>query len=520
MKTIRNIIITCCVSMGLTGCDKDFDQINKDPYAINELDASFLFANSQQALSFGSWEGEATIAQYFQNAYDLGATAAFQFNKNVNNFNEIRWGNYGGPVKNLVQGLHNLNGDPTRTNLISMMRIWKALIFMNLVDTHGDVPYSEAGRAYIDGIFTPKYDDDADIYEDLYKEIKEASLALNPSGDLVTADLIYDGNVTKWQRLANSLLLRLGMRYSKLNPARAEAIALEAYNAGVMQTNADDAVLFYNTLYSNGMNSISSLNPYYYYIEKPLIDQFQLTNDPRSRYIAGKYVDPNTVLQTPPDVTLSAQIGFPVGYSSSTVATSPGAPIPVENILGGLKYSQPNYFSLFSVNAPRFFITNSQTKLLLAEAAFRGWIPGDAEALYYEGIRASMDQFQLYPQPAAPDDYGPITTAEQDDYIAEAAVVYNNADALRLINTQYWVSNVNNPLEGWSNYRRTGLPVLSPNNYNGGLPGGSLVRRVPYPTQESGSNPDSYVAARAAMGILPDNSNDMTVRVFWDVDVN
>src|SRR5690606_4282348 len=467
---------------------------------------------TQTSLSFGSWEGEATIVQYFQNGYDQGATSGFQYNQNNNNFNNIRWGNYSNPIKNLVQGLHNLNGDPTRTNLISMMRIWKALIFMNLVDTHGDVPYSEAGRAYLDGILAPSYDDDAAIYDDLYTEIKEASAALNPAGDIVTADLIYNGDVAKWKKMANSLLVRLGMRYSKLNPTKAASIVSEAVAAGVMQTNADDCVLFYNALFTNVTNfNLSNNNPRFYYLEKPLIDQFQLTNDPRSTYIAGMYPDPNTVLAALPDVTLANQRGFPVGYSDITVASSPGAPVPVLKG-GGMDFSQPNYFALFSANAPRFFITNSQTKLLLAEAAFRGYITGSAQALYEEGIRASMDQYALYPG-----EYGPIDVADQNAYIANANVAYNATDALELINTEYWVSNVNNALEGWSNFRRSGFPTLTPNPYGGGLPGDGFVHRIPYPTQESGSNPDSYDAARAAMGIAADNSNDMTVRVFWDI---
>lgn len=505
MKTIRNII-TCCVFVGLIGCDKGFEELNINPYAINQLDAEFIFANAQNSVSFGSWEGEATIVQYFQNGYDSGATAGFQFNRNDNNFNGIRWNSYSGPIKNLVQGLHNLNGDPSRTNLISMMRIWKALIFMNLVDTHGDVPYSEAGKAYIENIFSPKYDDDAAIYEDLYKEIKEASAALNPAGDIVTADLIYDGDVAKWKKMANSLLLRLGMRYSKLNPTKAAAIVSEAYNAGVMQTNADDCVLFYNALFTNTVNfNLSNNNPRFYYLEKTLIDRFQLTNDPRSKYTAGMYPNPNTVLAAQPDVTLANQKGFPVGESDLTLGQA-----YVKG--GGLDFSQPNYFALFSANAPRFFITNSQTKLLLAEAAFRGWITGDAEALYEEGIRASMDQYALYPG-----GYGAISSADKDAYIAGANVAYDATDALRLINTEYWSSNVNNALEGWSNYRRSGFPILTLNTAGGGLPGDGFVHRVPYPTQESGSNPDSYDAARAAMGILPDNSNDLTVRIFWDV---
>src|SRR5690606_24309525 len=99
----------------------------------------------------------------------------------------------------------------------------------------------EAGRAYLDANFTPVYDDDADIYDDLYNELTSASAALSPSGDEVPEDLIYGGDIAKWKKLANSLLLRLGMRYSKLNSARAEDIVSEAFNAGVMETNDDDA---------------------------------------------------------------------------------------------------------------------------------------------------------------------------------------------------------------------------------------------------------------------------------------
>ena len=77
---------------------------------------------------------------------------------------------------------------------MSMLRIWKAQVFMGLVDAYGDVPYSEAGKAVSEVIFYPKYDDDAAIYDDLYKELKEAIAALNPGGDYVSADLFYGAN--------------------------------------------------------------------------------------------------------------------------------------------------------------------------------------------------------------------------------------------------------------------------------------------------------------------------------------
>ena len=75
-----------------------------------------------------------------------------------------------------------------------MIRIWKAQVFMGMVDAYGDVPYSEAGKAVSDVIFYPKYDDDAAIYDDLYKELKEAIAALSASGEFVPADLFYGTN--------------------------------------------------------------------------------------------------------------------------------------------------------------------------------------------------------------------------------------------------------------------------------------------------------------------------------------
>ena len=90
------------------------------------------------------------------------------------------------------------------------------------------------GKAVSDVIFYPKYDDDAAIYDDLYKELKESIAALNPAGEFISADLFYGTNaqpstktgnatdqVAKWKKLGNSLLLRLGMRYSKVNPTKA-----------------------------------------------------------------------------------------------------------------------------------------------------------------------------------------------------------------------------------------------------------------------------------------------------------
>ena len=512
MKTIKNIILICSFFFVLTGCDEGFEELNINPNALTDIDPALLFVNAERATYAGAWEGESTIAQHFMNAYDLGATSGHNFNQDNDNFNIGRWNDsYVGPfedgnasIKLLVQGIEITTDDASLSNLRNVMRIWKAYVFMGMVDAYADVPYFEAGKAFLNTNYSPVYDDDAAIYDDLYNELTSASQALTPSGGDISADLIYGGDIDKWRKMANSLLLRLGMRYSKLNPAKAEQIVVEAFNAGVIDANSDDAYIQYTNIYNNPINGISNNNPYFYYLAEPLINELKATNDPRSRFISGKYTDPNVVVAPDAviDVTLSNQFGFPVGYNDITVQDK----ADYRGTVGtGLNYSQPNYFAIGSASAPVFYVTNSQTKLLLAEAAFRGWITGDPQQYYEDGIRASMEQWSLYPG-----GFADISDAEINDYINND-VPYNATDALELINTQYWVSNINNGMEAWCNFRRTGLPALSPNAFNNNLNGG-FVRRMPYPNVEASENPDNYQAAASAIG-----GDELTTRVFWDI---
>ena len=137
--------------------------------------------------------------------YNTGANTGFNFNEDIDGVSTPKWDNsYPGTIKNIIQAMNLLEGNTERVNLMSMLRIWKAQIFMGLVDDYGDVPYSEAGKAVSDVIFYPKYDDDAAIYDDLYKELKEAIAALNPGADYVSADLFYGANAQPSVKTANA----------------------------------------------------------------------------------------------------------------------------------------------------------------------------------------------------------------------------------------------------------------------------------------------------------------------------
>lgn len=519
MKTIKLYIIIFAVLLFSGGCDKDFVEINTDPYGITDIDPALLFAGAQRS-HLGTWEAEHTIVQHFVNPFNQGATLAFNFNEDADGFNNPKWNDsYNLPVRNMVQALALLGEETDRVNLRSMIRIWKAQVFMGLVDTYGNVPYFEAGRAVIDQVFNPVYDDDAAIYDDLYDEITGALAALNPSADYVSEDLFYGANsenpaggvaaqVAKWQKLGNSLLLRLGMRYSKVNATRAQAIVAEAFANGVMTSNDDNAYVKYDgSLYvhetNNNLRNFSQFN----YAAEPFVEQLKSTNDPRGQFIVANFADPAGVANDlDPDTELANQFGVPIGVINGDLESDTlyrGVRV------GGLNYSQMNIWTIASPAAPDFWVTYAQTSLLLAEAAVRGWVTGDAQTYYENGIRADMQVYELYPNTT------PISDADINDYLAEPDVDFSLAttdeEAIELINTQYWVVNIRNGTEAFANFRRSGYPALSPNLYNNNLQGG-FARRMSYPDREASANAEAYAAAAAAMG-----GDNLTNRVFWDV---
>src|SRR5689334_9129818 len=436
MKRISSLAITLTLILSIAGCTKGFEEKNKDPYAITRVDASLLFTGAERGMNAGNWDGEQTIVQQYLNAYNAGATAGFQFNEDVDGYNSPRWGIYTGVIKSLVQILSLAKDDPANKNLYNMARIWKAFAFMTLVDTYGDVPYTDAGKGYLEVTIYPKYDKMADIYADLYNELKSATAALSTSNEYVATDLFFGGATTAtpaviatqvghWKKIGYSLMLRLGMRYSKIDATKAANIAQEAFTGGVILSNSDNVVVTqYNASVTNGFSNLQrNISPYFYYLAEPFVNQLKSTSDPRLKYIGASYADP-AKFTTTRDTTTANQYGFPIGYDQVSVLTKPG----YRGVKGGgQNYTQLNYDVVASSVAPALFITNSQCQLLLAEAKFRGWISGgNTPQQYYEaGVKAAMDEWSYFPGTFSP----AVSDAEKNGYLAQPAVAYNDANA-------------------------------------------------------------------------------------------
>ena len=508
MKTKYIYLILLVFLTGLNSCDKDFEQINTNPVLATSLDPMYLFSTAEYSSGVSTLNYQSALVQQILTPFTgvlEGGNHNIVYDPNSNALFNSYYTASSGPVVLLTDVLNKTKSLPARSNLYNMARIWKAQVFMVLVDTYGDVPYSEAGRGYIDGIYLPKYDANKTIYDDLVKELDEATKALDATKTIETGDLFYKGNIAQWKKLGNSLLLRIAMRYSKSDAAKAQQYATAAFTGGVMQSNADNALLAYNSTFNHpSANTYQGTERGNYYIAKPFVDYLKNTNDPRLAVIAVKYAVPANPLATAgaEDVTPANQIGIPVGYNESSIVNAPDYP---GKSGAAWKYSQLNRRTVAKIDIPEFIVTYAQTQLLLAEAAQKGWITGSAATYYNAGVKAHMDQMAKYDVTAT------IPVASQDAYLA--ANPFDAAKALEQINTQYWIASFQNGSEAWANFRRSGYPALAPNTYPSADPAvtGGFVHRLVYPVREKSVNTTNYNEAVARMG-----ADNLATRVFWD----
>ena len=521
MKTKYIIALLFAILISMVGCDKGFVELNKDPLSPTSLDPSYLLASTQDDFAGDSWHYPAAIVQQI-NLIITGQEAAGNHNIQKDGFTGAAWGFYG-TIRTLTAILIDLEGNTERTNIYNMARILKAYSYMCLVDWYGDVPYTEAIQGYYTGNFYPVYDKQADIYAAIETELKAATDALDPAKDAVPNDMYYDGNIAKWKKFGNSLLLRMGMRYSKLNPTKAQSIvqtAVDPARGGVILNNDDNLKIPYNATQNNPNNGFCrNSTRQNWHAGKPLVDNMKANNDPRMPYLICLYTNPTSTSGGTQDTNPANQIGAPYGYDPSTIATAPN--YPGEWSSSVYKYSMVNRQTCGRVDTWAYLITAAQTQLLLAEATVRGWIStGTTAQQYYEaGITAALTQKDMYSTTRGGN--SPISAGQITTYLAEPNVAFNSggttAQKLEQINTQFWLASFLIWDEAWCNYRRTGYPVLTKNPYPGADPfviatSDGFIHRMSYPTSEYNYNASNVEAAAASIG-----GDNLGTRIFWDI---
>ncbi|GAB4027561.1 SusD/RagB family nutrient-binding outer membrane lipoprotein [Spirosoma koreense] len=492
----------------LSSCEKGFEQLNTNPTAASALNPVFTFNNAIVNTSFpGStlvFE-EAIVQQIFTPNSGINSGGNFNIdNRGPTGNNGGIWRQYyQNTIRYLVDVINQTKSDANRTNLYNMARIHKAYSFMVLTDTYGDIPYTQAGTGYIAANVTPKYDTQESIYNDILKELTEASAALDASKPTEAGDILYGGDITKWKKFGYSILLRAGMRLSKVNPTLAQSTVQKAVAGGLIASNADNAVVRNNANYTNGVGAtLNSTEAANYYLTGNFVDYLKATSDPRLQSIAVRYIG----AKSGPEQTAakasrdpSVQIGMPLGYDNGT--------IPPKALADGLAsfydYSQLDRTRMGSQFAPCYLVTYAQNQLLLAEAAQRGWTTGSAADYYNAGITAHMKQLGDYDATSLVSDANIAAYLQKNPYVA--------AKGLELINTQYWVASLLNGPEVFANFRRSGFPTLTPNPYPGKEIKGNFIYRLSYPDSEQSVNTTNRQEAVNRQG--PDN---LDTHVWWD----
>ncbi|MES2648804.1 MAG: SusD/RagB family nutrient-binding outer membrane lipoprotein [Bacteroidota bacterium] len=511
MKILFRNTILCCLALFAVSCEKGLEDLNKNKTSPTTLDPALLLNNAIINTSYSARTliFDMGIVQQMVSP-NGGVLAGANFNQDSRDITiaPVWTGYYQNVIKYTNDVITKTKDDPARANLYQMARIWQAFAFMILTDEYGDIPYTEGGAGYTQQIFLPKYDAQQEIYPKLIQEFTEAGAALNVAGTVEASDVLYAGNIVKWKKFAASLLLRAGMRLSKIDPAKAQAVVQTAVTAGVITDNADNAYMRHDANYlapiGNTLNATEAAN---FYLAKPFVDQLKNTNDPRLSAIAIRYVGATsgpTQTVDKGNTSAAVQVGMPMGKDNGTV----GAAATADGLASFYDYSQADRRRVAKTSAPVFFVTASQNLLLLAEARFRGWIStGSADQYFSDGIKAHMDQMATFDAAAA------VSASARDAYVAANPLLAGSE--LQQINTQYWISSFMNGPEAFANFRRSGFPVLTANPYgqpsNPDVPNGTFIRRLTYPTSELSVNTANVNEAIARQG-----ADKLSTRVWWD----
>jgi len=503
-RHFSNIAFAILCGLALQSCTKGFQELNTNPNASPVVNAPFTFTKAQLDGAGNALlllHGTMQYTTSFNDVAGFGAKYVLsQSNQSYGAFTNA----YPKEVNEIVSVITTVKDDPNKVNLLATSRIWKAYIFSRLTDLYGDIPYSQASKGFTEAIYKPSYDAQQSIYADLLKELDESAASLDGTKEtFAQADLIYGGNVVQWKKFAYSLMLRLAMRMTKVDPAGAETWAKKAIAGGVIITNADIAKVSgyvsagqdinknpwaLNMINSDYVGANGTSNPEGGKFQDVFINSLKANKDPRLAVLSVVYVAGKA------DTSASVQKGM-----SSTLGAKP---------IDFVTYSEPNQATILQLNSPYLLLTNAETSFLLAEAALRGWYTANsASAMYESGIRASMSQWSLFG--AA----GVISANQIDTYIKyhKLNTTASTDSQMQQIYNEFWVGVYPNAQEVFATYRRTGYPALVPNNYVGNATGGKIFRRMLYPLVEQNLNAENYSAAVARQG-----ADDFLTRIWWD----
>lgn len=476
----RLLILIPLLSL-FASCSDDITGLNTDTKRPTYTEANYLFTNAEHAMVdqvtstsvnfnvFRLFAQQWTEVQYPQESqYDLtGRTIP-----------DTHWTTYYRDVLRDFKEAKSILVDQQAgatpedlaviNNKIAIIDILTAYSYGVLVDTFGDVPYTEA--LDIVAFPQPKYDDAQTIYKDLIVKLTAASHALDTdAGSFGDADLIYHGDAASWARFANSLRLRMAINMDDVDHAYATTEAAAAVADGLITSSAQGTYMTYAATQPNA-------NPLY----------VDLVASGRYDFLpADTFVNRLNALSDPRRPK----------YFTEYNGTYKGGVYGALNVYDNYSHLTP---TIQDPTYPGVLFTYSEVEFLLAEAVERGLVAGTASTHYNAAVTASMQ------------DWG-VASADIAVYLARPDVTYAAATPWKQkIGEQSWISFFNRGFEAWTNYRRLDYPALQvPAVTYGDIT--SVPKRYSYPNREQTLNAASLEAAVAKLG-----NNAVTTKIFWD----
>ena len=579
-KNIKSIAISLMMTLPLVGVgggilsscsDSYMEELNTDETKAESIDPS-----AQLTTALLQTYGDFGFMDTFR-SYITGFTQHFAGGWNVSNYagdvhpqdDQMRlvWDQfYSVAIKNLVDAIAN-SADKPNTN--AALRIHRVYLMNVLTDIYGDIPCMEAGKGYTEGISTPKYDKQEDIYNFFFEELAACVEQLGTGSDLIGGDVTsMSGDPAAWKRYANTLRLRYAMRISDVNPTKAKEEFEKALSAagGYIQNADQDAYVIYTdgpfTLYDGSRDldfRVNALGEILYgqdptsptFVCSTLFDILNDNNDPRLYRICRHYINTSRAEVKPDrewnvDVTdevvaylqRTAQAEAPcipgAAWWHDWVNAPANAEIPTLDKLVAqypeVGFDQNNFNArmmrpFLSIDfempdRPGALINSAEVEFLLAEAKLKGWnVTGTVEDHFKAGVKAAMQWMNTHYLESK------IADSDIDTYINNllaAGVLTTNAK--EAINTQAWILHMMNPTEAWANLRRSDYPVIADRtklptrpDFTNDEPDKRTPTRLRYPILENQYNSDNYKEAIDRLG----GSDDWHKRLWWDVaDIN
>lgn len=472
----------------ISGCDKlsDFGDTNVNPAATNTPNTAALLTNVLSNIgAYGRLDGPALYCQFYSETqytdfslYSLNQASPMGiYSGNLYDLENIILTNSGDETK-VVASLNGAN-----ENQIAIARILKAYMFWAITDRWGDIPYSEA----LMGDPNVAYDTQESIYKDLINELTEA-VAQFTTGAPVRGDIVYNGDIAKWKKAANSMRMLMALRLSKVYPGASDYAATEfkaalTNAAGHIESNEDN----FTINYPGGNFRNPFYNMYFgrkdYGESETMTDLLSSLNSDMRQRVFGSTV-----------TGAYSSNGVPYGLLRGSIEVWTSANPDWTYVL------QNDYRKETS---PIFLIRAASVLLARAEAADRGWTTETANTntLYKQGISTSYEQWDLLPP--------------EDAYFEHPSIALENAFGtganLAKIATQQYVAYYPDGLQGWSNWRRTNYPALEPAPDAINSPK-VIPRRYTYGTADYAL---TKVGVEAAVARLQ-GGDKMDSRIWWD----